>query len=1292
MTRTVTPSRRRAHPFSRGLSVLLSLMISMLTVVVVAPSAHAATAGVSANLILNGTTYHGTPVLTEGDTLTLRVQYTDAVTPGSTVEFDLGTNVTLSAVPSGNSALVGVATNGNKVRVTFADPWPAGVNQGVFDLKFTVNAVDESTPDRIVWKIDGEEFSQDVIVRNSGDSFADVTNGVSKNLSPSSSSSYISTSATGTVTVSPTVIGSTLTTYTLRVNSAEARDGLTIADQLPANLAYLSGSFSAQLTTWDADGLNQSTSPFSLTLTVSGSSFTSSVDLPENSILAITYAVTVPDDAARLALQSSLQAAADARAGNPGNFSIPLQNTATFGTETRQATLRLTGTLPAAPGPNPGSAFAKTSDWTIQELKAGADGTLTPPQPITYNLTAKLAQWDDRDANYTLTRNVVIQDVLPAQASWNTADVNFLTATGMTLTPAVSGVVCTDAGMAVDAQIGTYCVSDQALLVNLGKDKTTDVSIQVKALVNTLSGLPTTSTTIVDATAYRLGNTAQFYYRAASPYSTTRNVTIVDLPDDTSGGINDSSVFTKNGSASATTVDPGDTIDMTYSFVVSAGKGIDVRDSWLVDYVDRTLFDFSDPDTVQVSGSYDGQALAASGFTTTLDADQNLVIALSDAGKSVVTARGVDKRLVITIVLKTLPFEGKETKTIKNRATLFGDDGEPDYWSENGVEATSYGDEAEVRKTVYDRTDEDWVQTLKAHRDADGHLLQNVYTYRVEFLPHGDYNSVAIADVRDVLPSGVSFLGFVTAANAATAANPVAGPVNIGGNLEATYDSGVVTLRQQSGTVLDARAPIAAYFAVQVNDPSASVPIVNQIGSTRAEIIPVSYAIGDVVWIDADRDGVQDDGEEVLSGVQVELLGADGSVVATTATDAQGRYLFDDLVAGTYQVRFTLTDDQAARYTFTTSGMGGDAAKDSDAQVPADASFGLTARFVLDDTNTALTTDYDRALTASEGVDPTWDAGVVLKAVSVGDLVWVDTNRDGRQDPGEPGIRGVVLDIVGPDGNPVTDVYGKPVPPATTDDNGGYSFDHLPALSDGQTYTVRIDREASAEALRPYVPTTAGVGDRAGDSASWEAVSESGALSEDGDRDPTLDFGFVTKTYAIGDYVWIDADKDGRQGEQEKPLSGVTVDLRDAEGNLIATTTTGSDGRYVFDNLQAGTYQVQFTLTDKQKQRYRFTVADAGADQSDSDADRTTGMTARIVLGEANTELTTDYPYGTIQASEGIDPTWDAGVVLLPSAVKGSDDQELAFTGAGAGLWGIAFAGVLALLIGAALRWRPRRA
>lgn len=1117
-----TAEHRSAHLITRVLSLALTVVLAMASLVVGAQPAHAATPGITASVLLGNETYDGTTVVNEGDTLTLRVQYTDQVAPGSTVEFELGDNVAVSAVPSGNSAITNVVRDGNRVRVTFADPWPSGVNQGVFDLRFTVNSVDESTREAITWKIDGEESSRQVIIRNSGDEFANVTNGQSKNLSPDNRNNVMSVSADGTVTLNPGVVGSTLTTYTLRVTSAEARNGLTIADQLPANLAYLAGSFSAQLTTWDADGLNRETNPFAFSPTITGNSFTSDVTLPENSILVITYAVTVPDEAARVALQAQLQAAADARNGDPGNFFISLQNTATFGTESRTATLRLTGALPAAPGPNPGSAFGKTSDWTTQELKANADGTLTPPEEIAYTLHADLAQWDGRpdNANFTLTRNVVIRDTLPAQASWNTGDAAFLTATGnLALTRAADSVTCADAEMATDAQIGTYCVSGQTLLINLGRTSSTSVDIAAKAQLNTVTGLPDhpDGTTVEDGHAYRLRNTAQFFYRSGNPYSATRDAKVVTLPQDTSGGINDSSVFTKQGTADDTAVNPGDTVTVAYTFTVAAGKGIDVRTSHIVDYIDHSVFDLSDPDAIHIGGTYDGQTLGSADFATSLDADGNLVIALSDAGRAVVTTRGVDRRLVVNITLTTVPFDGKETKTITNRATLFGQDGDPDYWSESGTEATSYGDEAEVRKTVFDRGDEDWVQTLKAQRDADGRLTQSVYTYRVEFIPHGNYDGVVIADVRDVLPAGVSFLGFVTAANAATATNPVPGPVDIGGNIEATYTGGVVTLKQQDGTVLDASRTIAAYFAVRVVDPSASVPIVNQIGTSRAEIVPMSYAVGDYVWIDADRDGVQDAGEEVLPGVTVELLDAAGAVVGTTTTDAQGRYLFDNLVAGTYQVRFTLTEEQAARYAFTSEGAGSSDAVDSDAVVQTGGRVGLTRQFVLDGTNQSLTTDYDRQVQASEGIDPTWDAGVVLTSVSVGDYVWVDTNRNGRQDPGEPGIPGVVLELIGPDGEPVTDVYGNPVGPVTTGPNGEYTFENLPALTGEQTYTVRIDRDASADALRPYVPTGAGQGDRAGDSSTWETTTDPGDLHNDGDRDPTLDFGFVTPLSSAGD-------------------------------------------------------------------------------------------------------------------------------------------------------------------------------
>ncbi|WP_162602582.1 sortase domain-bontaining protein, partial [Nocardioides daejeonensis] len=104
-------------------------------------------------------------------------------------------------------------------------------------------------------------------------------------------------------------------------------------------------------------------------------------------------------------------------------------------------------------------------------------------------------------------------------------------------------------------------------------------------------------------------------------------------------------------------------------------------------------------------------------------------------------------------------------------------------------------------------------------------------------------------------------------------------------------------------------------------------------------------------------------------------------------------------------------------------------------------------------------------------------------------------------------IAGVVLVLTGPDGKPVTDVNGKPVGPVTTGPDGRYSFDNLPVLPAGQSYTVTLDESASAGALKDLVPTKTGQGTPGTDSSTGSA--KSGDLTTDGAKDDTLDFGFA---------------------------------------------------------------------------------------------------------------------------------------------------------------------------------------
>jgi len=56
--------------------------------------------------------------------------------------------------------------------------------------------------------------------------------------------------------------------------------------------------------------------------------------------------------------------------------------------------------------------------------------------------------------------------------------------------------------------------------------------------------------------------------------------------------------------------------------------------------------------------------------------------------------------------------------------------------------------------------------------------------------------------------------------------------------------------------------------------------------------------IGNTVWNDANKNGVQDDGEEGISGVRIKLY--NGNDVKTEKTNSKGHYKFEDLDAGHY--------------------------------------------------------------------------------------------------------------------------------------------------------------------------------------------------------------------------------------------------------------------------------------------------------------------------------------------------------------------------------------------------------
>ena len=80
-------------------------------------------------------------------------------------------------------------------------------------------------------------------------------------------------------------------------------------------------------------------------------------------------------------------------------------------------------------------------------------------------------------------------------------------------------------------------------------------------------------------------------------------------------------------------------------------------------------------------------------------------------------------------------------------------------------------------------------------------------------------------------------------------------------------------------------------------------------------------SISGIVWLETSNFGALDPGEKGVNGVAVQLLDADGNVLAETGLNADGLYRFDDLIAGNYTVQLvTDTLPQPYGVTFDSDG------------------------------------------------------------------------------------------------------------------------------------------------------------------------------------------------------------------------------------------------------------------------------------------------------------------------------------------------------------------------------------
>jgi len=326
----------------------------------------------------------------------------------------------------------------------------------------------------------------------------------------------------------------------------------------------------------------------------------------------------------------------------------------------------------------------------------------------------------------------------------------------------------------------------------------------------------------------------------------------------------------------------------------------------------------------------------------------------------------------------------------------------------------------------------------------------------------------------------------------------------------------------------------------------------NNATSTVLTTIRPAGSLGDFVWRDLDRDGIQDGGNETgISGVSVRLtppagmnLGNGPGNPITNVTDINGYYLFTGLPSnGIYTVTVLTNTLPGATGTNTYDRDSGTAAPN----------------------NTAAT---NLTVTATNGTDTTllMDFGYNGLRSYIAGFLWedVDCNGSTNRETAEPYLNGVTIQLLS----------NSTVIATTVTTNGFYSF------------TSNFVGNFSIRVVTNSGPLTTAV---------WSASFDTdGVISSAHTVTVTMvaggvglgDFSYCrVPVYTIGDTIYYDWDGDGVQDPTDEGLSNVTVRLYvDANSNgvydvatdpLADTQVTTTNGTYLFSQVVSNQYLVR---------------------------------------------------------------------------------------------------------------------
>ena len=391
------------------------------------------------------------------------------------------------------------------------------------------------------------------------------------------------------------------------------------------------------------------------------------------------------------------------------------------------------------------------------------------------------------------------------------------------------------------------------------------------------------------------------------------------------------------------------------------------------------------------------------------------------------TNLAVNGTQTLYVLVKVNPYT--EGKTITNTATL-GDYDQVDSNKDNNTSSASFTVGGSISGTIYNDTDATWFNDRGIDKpfegvtvrllDANGNPVKDSSgaditattdangNYTFNRLPLGDYKVEVVPDHATVDGENVSLSDYTQ-----------------------TYGYQTSTKRSEAGKG-------------KLTTPTISLT------TSNANVSKVDFgfvkpaSVGNFVWFDANKDGIQDADEVGVAGVTVTLtdgagnpvIDLGGNPVKPVTTDANGKYEFTNLmpnveriVANAGEENYKVTFTVPAGYSATTSHAAFDGEKDSNGT--------------------------ESSVTLTEGQnDETVDFGLIADG-TIGDTLFWDVDNNGGSAPSgaDKPLAGVTVKLTY-----TTPAGVEKTLTTVTDENGKYSFKDL-APGD---YVVTVDKASLA--------------------------------------------------------------------------------------------------------------------------------------------------------------------------------------------------------------------------------------